>query len=213
LRPPAQERLLKKLLINTGKALLYMVTSAMITAWVTGKPLTGLTKLRGLYGTFIQSSVPAWAFALAIMVALFGLQYTVTHLPKRRRKGKVHFIPDAHNNGWAKLNDNEMEVRVGGTFTYDGPGELIVLKAFLKGTKPTTDILANVEQPDLSGRMTNVSQLWLHSRTAQRAFIHLRLTPVVGTPGQPLRRNLVLRDKFTEDFVIRDSIEFPYIAK
>jgi hypothetical protein len=203
----------KKLLINTGKALLYMVSSAIITAWITGKPLTGLTKLRGLYSTFIQSSVPAWAFALAVMVALFGLQYTLTHLPKRRRIGKVHFVPDAHNNGWAKLSDNEMEVRIGGTFTYDGPGELVVLKAFLKGTKPTTDILANVEQQDGSGRMTNVRELWLESRTARRAFIHLRLTPVVGTPGQPLRRALVLRDKFTEDFVIHDSIEFKYIGK
>src|SRR5713226_627 len=121
---------MKKLLANAATGLIGILASAIITAWITGQPLTGLTRIRGLYQTFIQSSVPAWAFALVFLIALFGIQYVFTHLPKHRSKGKVHFIPDAHNCGWSKQTDADMNVRIGGTFTYDGPGELIVLRAY-----------------------------------------------------------------------------------
>src|SRR5690349_2202161 len=63
---------MKKLLINAATGLISIIASPIITAWITGQPLTGLTKVRGLYQTFVQSSVPAWAFALVFLVALFG---------------------------------------------------------------------------------------------------------------------------------------------
>jgi len=119
---------MKKLLINAAKGLIGIIASSIITALITGQPLTGLTKVRGLYQTFIQSSVPAWAFALVFLFALFGIYYALTHLPKSRAKGKVHFISDAYNTTWSKTTDEHMDVRLSGTFTYDGPGELIILK-------------------------------------------------------------------------------------
>lgn len=202
---------MKKLLINAATGLLGIVVSAIITAWITGQPFTGLTKLKGLYQTFIQSSVPAWAFAVVFLIALFGIYYSITHASERRPKGKVHFIPDAHNNGWAKQTDREIEVRIGGTFTYDGSGELVVLKAFLKGTQPTTDMIARMDMTNAFGKIETVPELWLSGGRSQRAFISLRLTPVVGTPGKPMRRKLVLRDKLNRDFLI-DPIDFPYIG-
>jgi len=205
---------MKKLLINAATGLISIIASPIITAWITGQPLTGLVKVRGLYQTFIRSSVPAWAFALVFLIALFGVQYVFTHLPKRPPKGKVHFIPDAYNTGWSQQpgNDTQRDVIRVGTFTYEGPGELVILRAFLKGTHPTTDIMVNVDAPDGSGRYNQVSQLWLRANLAQRAFIHMILKPVVGTPGKMLRRKVVCRDKFTRDFLI-GPIDFPYTGR
>jgi hypothetical protein len=203
---------MKKLLTNAAKGLIGIVLSVIITAWLTGQPLTGLTKLRGLYKTFIQSSVPAWTFALVFLAALLGIYYSFTHLPRRRPKGEVHFIPDAHNNGWAKQTDTEMDVRISGTFTYDGPDELVVLKAFLKGTQPTTDMIARMDMVNAFGTTETIPELWLSAGHSRRVFIYLRLKPVVGTPGKPMRRQFILRDKFNRDFLI-GPIEFPYIGR
>jgi hypothetical protein len=202
---------MKGLLTRTLKGLIGIVAPIIITALITGQPLTGLVKLQGLYKTFIKSSVPAWAFAIAFMVALFGIYYTLTHLPNRRPKGKVHFVPDAHNCGWSKQTDTQMNVRIGGTFTYDGSGELIVLRAFLRGTQPTTDMMAQVENDGGTGMSMSSSELWLRSGLSQRALISLYLQPLLGTPGKPLRARLVFHDKFNRDFVI-DAVEFPYIG-
>jgi hypothetical protein len=199
----------KKLLINSVTGVIGIVASTIVTAWITGQPLTGLTKIKGLYRTFITSSVPAWAFALVFLVALLGIYYALTHLPKRRPKGKVHFVPDSHNCGWAKQTETQMSVWIGGTFTYDGPGELVILKVYLKGTQPINNMVVQVEPADGSGRMIRVSQLWLPAALSQRTFMNLYLMPVLGIPGTPLRRKLVLHDKFDRDFLI-GPIEFPY---
>ena len=151
---------MKSLLKNAITGLIGIVATAIITAWITGQPLTGLTKLGGIYQTFIRSSVPAWAFALVLLVALIGLYYALVNLPRRRPKGTVHFVPDAHNNGWSRQTDKTMNVRVGGSFTYDGPGDLSIFRAFLKGTQPVTDMMAQVESSDGNG-MIGVSEIRL----------------------------------------------------
>jgi hypothetical protein len=206
---------MKRLLITAAKWLTRIVgpaiVSAIATAWVGGRPLTGLVRLRGLYDTFVRNSVPAWAFGLAFLAAIVGIYYAITHLPKRRPKGKVHFIPDAHNCGWSKQSDADMNARIGGTFTYDAPGELVILKAFLTGTEPTTDMTVQTEAFDGSGRMVTTSELWLNGGASQRTFIHMRLRPALGKPGRPVRRKLVLIDKFNRDFHV-GPINFPYIG-
>lgn len=52
-----------------------------------------------------------------------------------KARGHVYFVPDAHNNGWSIQSETLMEIRLGGTFTYDGPGTLTVLQAFLEDTR------------------------------------------------------------------------------
>jgi hypothetical protein len=201
---------MKNLLKNAATGLMGILASAIITAWITGQPLTGLTKIKGLYRTFIQSSVPAWAFALVLLVALTGIYYALTHLPKRRPKGKIHFIPDAHNCGWSKQTDTEMNLRISGTFTYDGQGELIVLKAYLKGTQPTTDMAAQ-ELTDYGGTTSVKNKLWLRSNIDLQVYMNLRLKPVVGNAGKSLRRKLIFLDKFSRPFPI-GPIDFPYVG-
>jgi hypothetical protein len=199
-----------KLLVKAITGLLGIVATVIITAWLTGQPLTGLTKLKGLYKTFIQSSVPAWVFALVLLVAFFGMYYVLTHLPHRRVKGKVHFVPDAHNSGWSKQHDTEMNLRIGGVFTYDGPGTLSVLTAHLKGTQPTTNMLAKVESSD-GTKYVGVRELWFQSKIGVRGVIDLKLKPVRGIPGKPMTGKVVLVDNFRREFVI-GPIEFPYIG-
>ena len=104
-----------------------------------------------------------------------------------------------------------MNVRLGGTFTYDELSDLIVLRVYLQKTRPTTDLLVKTEALDGSGRMVAAAELWLQSRCSQRAFLHMNLTPVLGTPGKPLRCKLVLLDKFNREFFV-GPIEFPYIG-
>ncbi len=75
---------MRSLVKNATKGLVGIIDTAIITALITGQPLAGLTKLRGLYQTFISSAVPAWAFACAFLTAVVGIYYAFAHLPKRR---------------------------------------------------------------------------------------------------------------------------------
>jgi hypothetical protein len=103
-----------------------------------------------------------------------------------------------------------MSLCISGTFTYDAQAELIVLKAYIKGTQPIGDMAAQVERPDGNG-LVMVNKLWLRSNLDTQVYMSLRLNPVVGVPGQPLRRKLILLDKFSRKFTI-GPIEFPYIG-
>jgi hypothetical protein len=192
------------------KALASIAATAVVTSWLSGQPLKGLTKLEGLYKTFIQASVPAWRFALAFLVALLGVYYFLTHLPIWKSRGTVHFIPDAHNSGWSQQTRQEMNVRIGGTFTYEGPASTIqVVKAYLAGTQPTTDMLAQMEATDGTRAMIQMRDVWLTSNRAIRYLIDLKLKPVMGKPGQPLKCKLILLDTLRREFPV-GSIELPY---
>jgi hypothetical protein len=93
-----------------------------------------------------------------LMLALFGAYYALTHRPKR--KGKIVFIQDAHNNGWSKQNETEMNLRLGGSFAYTGAGNVHILKLFLKGTRPLNDLLLKLDV-DGGGHMIQVKDIHL----------------------------------------------------
>ena len=191
-------------------AVVTAIVAAIINAWVVGQPLSGLVKLQGLYKTFFLSPVPAWAFALVLMVAVFSFIYAVKNAPSHKRKGRVHFIPDGFNTGWAKQHDKEMNARIGGTFTYDGPDPVILLQAFLKGAEPT-GFIANTEPSDGSHRPVSTGELWLVPGQPVQGVLYLRFGVVLGTPGQPLRREVFFRDSFGWDFSV-GKVDFPYIG-
>jgi hypothetical protein len=79
-----------------------------------------------------------WVIVAFILSGAILLTHAVTFLAQRlrgrTRMGKIHFVPDAYNNGWSKQHETEMNVRVGGTFTFTGPGDVKVLRASLRGT-------------------------------------------------------------------------------
>lgn len=198
-------KLLKKIAVTLLLAALTVITTNLIT----GQPLTGLVKLKGLSQTFIRSSIPAWAFALVLLAALWGAYYALPRLFKNR-KGKVHFSPDAHNNGWSERGTAEMDVRVSGTLTYEGKEHTIaILKVFLKGTQPATDLLARVRVSSGDSLVT-VNDLWIASNPIN-VFLNLTLKPTLGKKGKPLRARLVLRDKYNRDF-LTEPVRFPYLG-
>lgn len=202
---------MKKALTRAGEFLIGIVATAIITNLITGQPLTGLIRLSGLYRTLMHSSVPAWAFAAVLLVALCSVYYTARPMRKRRPQGKLHFVPDAHNCGWARQSDTQMDLRIGGTFTYEGIGNLMLLKAFLKGTQPAMDMNAQALIPDGRGRIATASQIHLLGGVPIPAVIQVYLRLVVGTPGELVRRKLVFRDTYNRDFVV-GPIEFPYLG-
>lgn len=202
---------MKNWLKRIGSALLIAALSAIVTNLITGQPLIGLVKLKGLSQALLKSTVPAWAFALTFFVALFGTYQFTVRLLRRNRRGKVHFVPDAYNNGWAPATTNQISLRAGGTFTYEGEGDLTILRAWLTGTQPTTDFMVNMA-PDGSGRTNTEDVLWLQAGTPVRAFIYLNLTPMRGTLGKPLRGRLIFRDKYNRDYALR-TMEFPYTGR
>jgi hypothetical protein len=130
--------------------------------------------------------------------------------PKRPARGKVHFVPDAHNHGWAG-NDGRMDLRVGGTLTYDGVGTLIVANAFFKGTQPKSNMMAEVLTGDGLGPRVRVNSLTLNAHEPLRVLLNLWLTPVKAERGKPLRGQLVLRDTYNQDHDI-DPIDWPWIG-
>jgi hypothetical protein len=207
-QPTVKTKILK-LAIDALKGLIGIIATVMFTALITGQPLTGLFKLKGLYETFIRSSVPAWAFATTLMLALIGLYYSITHRPKR--KGKVIFIPDANNCGWSKQTEEIMNLRLGGTFSYKGQGNVQILKMFLQGTKPLDDLFLRIEDRRVDSKMIQTGDLFLSETTSHRAFTDMRLTPVLGDPGQPLQAKLIVHDRFADDFVVGE-FEFRYIG-
>jgi hypothetical protein len=200
---------MKKWITKGLTGLVGIVATVVVTKLLSGEPLTGLTKLKGILPTLLNATVPAWAFAVALFVALFGLYETVTHFLKvRRPKGKVHFVPDKSNFGWAG-NDSRTDLTAGGTFTYDGRGTLIVASAFLKGTTLKSNMLARVLTGDGLGPTVQVNSLELQAHIPVRALLNLWLTPVKAERGKPLRGQLVLRDTYNRDFYI-EAVDWPW---
>lgn len=199
----------KTLLKGAGTSLIGIIATVVVTRAITGEPLAGLTKLTGLYRTLAQGSVAAWAFALTFLAALCGIYYASRHLPARFSKGRVHFVPDAHNSGWARHSDTQIDLRIGGVFTYEGVGSVTLLKAFLRGTQPVTDMAAQILGWD--ARPIMVSRLHLQDGLPQPAVIQVYLAPVVGTRGEPLCGPLVLLDIYNRKFVV-GPVEFPYLG-
>jgi len=202
---------MKKWIAKVLKGLVGIVATVVVTKLLSGEPLTGLTKLEELLPTLKNATVPAWAFAAALFVALFGLYETITHVVRGwRPKGKVHFVPDTYNFGWAG-NDGRTDLRAGGTFTYDGVGTLIVASASLKGTKPKSNMMVQVMTGDGLGPTVSVNSLELRAHVPVRALLNLFLTPVKAERGKPLRGQLVLRDTYNQNYKI-DAVDWPWIG-
>jgi len=195
--------------IKKGLAgLVSIVATVVVTKLLSGEPLTGLTKLKGLSDTFLKSRVPAWAFALALFVAVLALRYIVLHWPTKKPKGTIHFVPDGHNSGWA-VSGEQIELRLGGTFTNASASGVRIMKIFLKGTKQVGDIL--MYSTPGAGRAA-VTYVDLPAHMPIQAFISVRLAPARGKTGKPLNAKILLRDTYNEDYPL-DPVELPYIGK
>ena len=96
-------------------------------------------------------------------------------------------------------------------FTYEGIGTLTVVNAFLKGTKPTSNMMAAVLTGDGLGPTVSVRRLELPAYVPVRVSLNLWLTPVQAERGKPLRGQLVLRDPYNRDYCL-DPIDWPWMG-
>ena len=95
---------MKKLFTYIGRAVLFVIgviVTAIVTALITGQPLSGLSKFQGISRTFISGTVPAWGFALVLMAATLLGSFVLMELWRRRKKIQIHFVPDGYNSGWS----------------------------------------------------------------------------------------------------------------
>lgn len=129
--------------------------------------------------------------------------------PSQELADRVHFVPDAFNNGWAQ-SGNQVELRLGGTFTHEGTGTLSVLQAFLEGTKPTTEMIAQVITERGLGTPVALSYLDLDAHNPVRAIISVRVSPLVGIRGEVLSGRFIFRDNYNRDYPF--DVSLPYIG-
>ncbi len=101
---------------------------------------------------------------------------------------------------------------MGGTFTYEGDGAITLLKAFLKGTQPVTDMLVQVHPMDGGARLIPVQQIELRAHIPVQAYLILRLKPRLGIPGKKYVGQMLFRDEYNKDFPVA-TMEFPYLGK
>ncbi|MCU1305241.1 MAG: hypothetical protein JWQ87_5525 [Candidatus Sulfotelmatobacter sp.] len=196
---------MKKSLVTGAKWLLGIAAPVIVTASITGQPLSGLMKLKGLGDTFLKSSVPAWVFTAVFVVALIAAEYAIEHLLKATKK-LLHFIPDPDECGWGQAADREqggkkisvMFVRVEGTLTYDGERETQFLSAYLKSTQ-SSGMRTRVPAIDGSNREVETSPLQLTPHVPQHVSMDLFVWPMVGTAKKSLRSHLILRDQYNRD--------------
>jgi hypothetical protein len=154
------------------------------------------------------------AWILMVLAGVVSATYLVTYLLERHttkpKKGKIAFFPDSYNNGWSKQHETQMNLRVCGTFTYSGgAGQILIMKMHLKGTKSLDDI-----HPQFivkGGATVSADEWFLNKDMPEKVMVHLRLTPVIGTPKRPLRGKLILKDNMHREFKVGE-FEFPYIG-
>jgi hypothetical protein len=201
---------LKKPAVRAGAVLLNLVVSAIITAWLTGQPLTGLAKLRGLSQTFISGrvTIPAWVFTLAVAFLLWSAVAILLHLIRRPRKAKIHFIPDGYNTLWSRQTDSQINLRLGGTFTCGGGTEdLTILRAGLAGTDLV--VFNGIFIPRDGNYEVPISELSLAPGVPVRAVLDFRPADSTAERKKPLQREVILLDNRNRRFSL-GQVQFPY---
>lgn len=202
--------------LNVLKWLAAIVLSQIVTALVTGQPLVALVKREGLGRIFIYATVPAWAFSVAFFVAALGCIYLAPQLFRRRfirrEPNKLHFVPDARNSGWSARSNSQMQVRLVGTFIYEGKRDLILLKAFLKRTRPCTDWIVELYAENTS-RPIRLETLGLRPHVPVKASVTMEVKPLVRTPGKPYKGPIRFLDQYNHVITTDAPIKLPYIGK
>ena len=200
---------LKKPAVKVGTAILNLVVSATITAWLTGQPLTGLAKLRGLSQTFIKGrvTIPAWVFALGVAFLLWSAVSSLLHLIRRIQKAKIHFVPDGYNTLWSRQTDSQINLRLGGTFTCEGGTEdLTILRAGLDSTDLV--VFNGIFIPRDGNREVPISELSLAPGVPVRAVLDFRPADSTAERKKLLQREVILLDNRNRRFSI-GQVQFP----
>ncbi|MGA8221161.1 MAG: deaminase [Candidatus Acidiferrales bacterium] len=129
----------------------------------------------------------------------------VSGLNSVRSPGKIHFVPDRHNHGWAR-NDGRTDVRAGGSFTYDGPDTLKIVDAFVKGLTSREMWAQSLDVPG-----SYITRFDLSPHNPLRLVFHLTSDPIAAERGKPMRFQVVFRDVYNQTYEL-DPVDFPWIG-
>lgn len=124
---------------------------------------------------------------------------------------KVHFVPDPYNNGWAG-NDKRTDIKVAGTFTYEGERKLTVVDAYLKGTTPRGRMTPQVLSDSGLRPVAPVNSFELQAQVPLTLTLNLLAEPILADRGKSLKGQLVLRDNLNEEHEI-DPADFLWIGQ
>lgn len=119
--------------------------------------------------------------------------------------GKIHFVPDRHNHGWARDN-RRTDVRLGGTFTYEGTDTLMIVDAFVKELTP---IDMYVQALDVAGSL--VTRLNFQPHNPLRLVFNLINELISAERGKPMRFRVAFRDVYNRIYEL-DPVDFPWIG-
>jgi len=119
--------------------------------------------------------------------------------------GKIHFVPDRYNHGWAR-DDGRTDVRAGGTFTYDGEDTLKIVDAFVKGLAPRAMWAQPLDAPGML-----ISRFDFNPHNPVRLIFHLTSDPVTAERGKHMRFQVVFRDVYNQTYEL-DPVDFPWIG-
>ena len=145
------------------------------------------------------------AVLAAVFVVLVGL-YFATRL-WHKHSGRIQFVPDLDELGWRERTKGQIEVRISGRMTYDGPSMLHVLQIFLDGTEPI-DFFADIT-PEECATTFNLKELFL-DKHPRKVVASLMLRSPVVRPGETLKRQLIFREHGGGEFNAGPPLEFPY---
>jgi pyrimidine deaminase RibD-like protein len=120
-------------------------------------------------------------------------------------QGKIHFVPDRHTYGWSR-NEHRLDVRVGGTFTYDGTGTLVIVDAFVTDLKLVDWY---VQSLNTSGKL--VTRLAFQPHEPQALIFNLINEPTIAELGKPQAFRIALLDVYNRVHEL-DSVVFPWIG-
>jgi pyrimidine deaminase RibD-like protein len=119
--------------------------------------------------------------------------------------GKIHFVPDRHNHGWA-TDGRRTDVRAGGTFTYDGTDTLMIVDAFVKELTPIDMYVLPLDAPG-----TLVTRLDFRPHNPLRLMFNLINEPISAERRKPMQFRVTLRDVYNRIYEL-DPVSFPWIG-
>lgn len=140
------------------------------------------------------------------MISASALEKTAPPAKSESPTGKLHFVPDRHNYGWAR-DDRRTDVRAGGTFTYDGEDSLMIVDVFVKGLTTRETLIQPLDGPG----WLITKGLMFRPRDPLRLVFNLINDPVAAERGKPMRFQLVFRDVYNHTYEL-DPVDFPWIG-
>lgn len=154
-----------------------------------------------------------YVWACFIFSTAMTLTYAATSLHKLRegsRAGKIYFVRDVHNTGWA-YQGSRSYYRLAGAFSYDGVHRVVILNMRIKGFPLPAAMSGHVRGGD--GTMMSAGELHLVGGDIPTdAIFGFYTNGHLGASGKVVRKTVLLQDQFRREFSI-GKVELPFLGQ